>query len=396
MALVYSFCDIESCSTLRQVDTSWNSVFRNIEPLLRSKIAERNPWFKPDGRDLQTWADCVILFSARIKWPLASMDEIEKVEPAKSTRKTVAAHALECGQPLPSNFEAMIQLDIHCTAFSGACDHIHMRSKVDEIVLNLRTFQPENMILPDEFDMPVVKVKDFEMTLSPQMSSDDISDDYDSIQVFTKTAAVGFKDGSFLAVTRDKPSYEHGYIFDDRGASLCECGGVLFSGTGGLRGDQESVKMVDIENKRTYTHPITGYSTAMIAAHKGLIWWCCNDTTLVPTFYDLKTPEEVHYNPKRVVKYSTRPRKWNQANGDSSKYVAMSLKSGVDLLDLDTGVITHLRGANGGTVCIPGFIDGKFYAYSQSFNVMNENKKTAWQALNIPEDEWYSSDEEDS
>ena len=69
MTFVYSYSDLETCTNLREVSSGWFSAFRQLEPLLKEKMQKRNPWITPGDGDLITWADCVLVFVARLKNP---------------------------------------------------------------------------------------------------------------------------------------------------------------------------------------------------------------------------------------------------------------------------------------------------------------------------------------
>lgn len=134
--MVYSLCVIESCVALSQVDSHWYSVFRHIEPVLRSKLVKRNPWLKLDGKDLQTWADCALVFAARVKWPcVAHVDELLSLEVRPAVPKPVTPVPLKSvlmkpHERLPDNFEAMMPLQGgHCVYAHNACDHLHVPSR---------------------------------------------------------------------------------------------------------------------------------------------------------------------------------------------------------------------------------------------------------------------------
>lgn len=105
MLAIYSYCDIETCCILRQVNTHWNSVFYEMEALLHSKLALRHPWIVPDGQDLKTYADCVLVFNARLKWPHVDDIDTLRMFPVEGTAsKPVPTVPLEQGETLPATF----------------------------------------------------------------------------------------------------------------------------------------------------------------------------------------------------------------------------------------------------------------------------------------------------
>lgn len=58
--LVYSFCDLETCASLREVDSEWYRLFQQMEHLLRHKMRISNPWIKP-GKKAEKRQDLVRL-----------------------------------------------------------------------------------------------------------------------------------------------------------------------------------------------------------------------------------------------------------------------------------------------------------------------------------------------
>lgn len=401
MLLVYSFCDIESCASLRQVDTQWYSIFQHMEAILRSKVMKRNPWLKPDGKDLQTWADCALVLAARLKWPhVDHMDKLAAVVSNPTVRKSVGTIPLGSHDRLPHDFEGMLPLQGHCLRNSVACDHFHVPSKYREHIQDMRTLELQETLENHEVDLPVVRCKGLEITLSPQTRAEDIVDfhpmvrDDIPVEVFSKTAIVRFKNGSVLAVPRDAPSYENGLTFNVADPFIVELGGVLHIMTGGDIGD--TTQVVDMESKQIHVYANVAESIPA-AVHKGLFWWTVGKRMLIPTFLDVET-QHLHYDPKRAVGYDDPgdSATWFQGKGNSCKYAIGVIDGNRELVDLDTGVVTTLRGLPEGLVCIPGFVGGKFCVYSLSYNEDRKRKEAIWKELGIPEQEWEDGSEDDS
>ncbi|KAG5359507.1 hypothetical protein CJU90_5330 [Yarrowia sp. C11] len=116
MEMVFDCADLETCVALRRVSKAWYSCFSNIEDTLKDKLQKRNPWMKPGDVDLQTWADCVLVFVSRKlgqKWqlhtgPLPSSWEIPpQTSPEDSLPDSVVGMEMDFGDTLPKDFCAV-------------------------------------------------------------------------------------------------------------------------------------------------------------------------------------------------------------------------------------------------------------------------------------------------
>lgn len=64
LVMIFSHCSLETCATLRQVCSFWYDLYQDYD--FESKLAARCPWFTP-GDDILTWADCALVFAARLR-----------------------------------------------------------------------------------------------------------------------------------------------------------------------------------------------------------------------------------------------------------------------------------------------------------------------------------------
>lgn len=75
-------------------------------------MKKRNPWFKPGGEDITTWADCALVFVGRTKtW--TAVDSLDKMKPSDSAAetKTVVAVEMKENECLPRDFWSMVAHD---------------------------------------------------------------------------------------------------------------------------------------------------------------------------------------------------------------------------------------------------------------------------------------------
>ena len=126
-SFIYAQLDLETCLNLRQVNHSWYTAFQNNESLWERKLGQRNPRMKPDGSQLCSWAECVLVFVARTKsWP--TVDKIDKIERENCNQpaqcESVVAVELEREEKLTDNFKGMVEHDEpHCNVI--VCEQYH-------------------------------------------------------------------------------------------------------------------------------------------------------------------------------------------------------------------------------------------------------------------------------
>lgn len=104
---IYTFADLETCVSLRQVNSEFYTLFQHSEHLFQHKLALRNPWMQP-GDSILTWKDCVLVFVARLIGPSTTNAPHTIVVPEKQEqRDTVVCFELELDEKLPSHFVGM-------------------------------------------------------------------------------------------------------------------------------------------------------------------------------------------------------------------------------------------------------------------------------------------------
>lgn len=169
ISLVYSHCDLETCVSLRQVSSAWYKVFGQINHIWRSKMRERNPFIEPGDADMKSYADCVLVFVARLKWPTVSNLNDMEVSGEPAERNKVVGFELGLNEKLPSNFTGMMPFESGCTV---ACDHFFALAawESQEFIRDLWDLssrpkdEPYEVIGVGEHGT-VVKYRDIEVTL---------------------------------------------------------------------------------------------------------------------------------------------------------------------------------------------------------------------------------------
>lgn len=253
----------------------------------------------------------------------------------------------------------------------------------------------------------MIRCRGLDITLPLRVKARDI-EEFDSderidlpVQIFAKTVIVRFKNGHVLAVPRDAPSYKNGVTFRGGKSFIMEIGGVLHvfspgSNTQDINKKTDITHVIDLESKKMHMYAARSRSRSA-AFHKGIFWRYLGERVLIPTFIDLLNPKQLHYNPARAISSNSGMTAWLQGSGDFCKYVVATQPNGIDLLDLDTGMVTVVRSKSEVHQCIPGFVDEKFRAYSLPAYDVWRRKEDVWMDMLIPEKDWegqYDSDDE--
>lgn len=253
---------------------------------------------------------------------------------------------------------------------------------------NLRTLEVHEVDEKIVIDLPKVRCKGVEVTLSPDTTAEDLLE-RDSVKVLPTTVIVRFKDDTVLAVPRDTPSYEHGFRFSCT-SYMYEVNGVLHVHVPTPDPHVHTWQVVDMGNKQIYTYAENTRSEA-IALHRGLFWWSINSKRLVGTFVDLANPGIIYYHPRWAVLTDKHTTRREQGRGDAQKFIIESnYPLGINLIDMDTREVTNVRPRHGSHEhsYIPGFENGKLRVYSVSEDAEAEMKAAVWKELGIPERDW--------
>lgn len=361
MMMIYDCADLETCVNLREASSAWYSLFHKLN--FKPKMRSRNPWIVPQD-DLNSWADCVLVFVARLKtWKsVASIEDI-RVPEKLETRNTVVAFEMAQDEKLTDNFSGMMGW-----AGNHRCEH-----------LQVGTHEGNRMFLRDPWTHEVTRgyfgangtyVEDGKtlvlttqkggvvVSVPPFIKLDDFVD-YTPISVFESFVMLHLNDDRTYVVPREGPrgSSKNGFMIKGNQLGLSELGGGIIVDT--TPGDEwtQRYKLLDPETLTTkeYAHITDRRTCGLVASYNGLMWWSRDlgkeeHKLLIPTFIDLASPEKVYYRADRILTglpygrldQCSRPRGMAQyvvtdsspINGDSA---------GLEIVDLATGVITDVE-----------------------------------------------------
>lgn len=380
--LIFAATDIETCVKLREVSRDWYVAFHDSEGLFERKLRERNPWIKPGDPDLQTWADCVLVFVKRLqsgKWETTTAQDLSNIQvPVQPiVQRTVVGSELQLDEKLPSNFSGMFDKP----------EQLHVRSKlhggdyhVDPWTRHCqKAFTPHTILREDEKGT-VVSFEGVEITLHPAFHAQDIRNDMSMLLAGTSSLQLGrhhvqvmLNNNQAFVAPRDKPHFEHALIVeceDNATYPIIEVGDVLV------------YRQRQIHYDYHYLFDIAGNVSALVsnrvtpvAAYNGLVWFNVGDS-LVPTFVDLKTPGKTHHRPDRAIsgitEFSTF-RQCSKSRGLGQFVLISELDSSKVVVDLASGVLTSLQSPPGWdkpTTFIPGFLDGVFQVRCMNNSVL--------------------------
>lgn len=403
MSLVYEYADLESCVSLRQVNSHWYNAFNRNDDFWRLKMRARNPWVEPGEADLKSWVDCVLVFCARLKWPsVMSLNDIS-VDEKKSERKTVVGFELGLNEKLPINFTGMMPIESGCTV---ACDHFFAMAawETQEFIRDLWTLssrpkdEPYEIVAVDDEEGTVIKYRDVVITMPPSIKPADIvpfSGLNTPVHLGTMIVTVELQDGRMISMPRDNAHYEKGYIFNGAGASLFQIGNVHFAReTPGLihRAAVYRYRFADFESKQMVEYG-AGRHAYPVASYNGLVWWHLlkGPRSLVPTFVDLQSPKRVYFLPQRAITgVSHNLFEQSCISRISSQFVVALSDTGIEIVDLDTGVITAVTGPSDWPAArfFPGYWNGKFQTRCMSEEVVQATTELVLQEHGVPEQEW--------
>ncbi|KAG5355324.1 hypothetical protein CJU90_4363 [Yarrowia sp. C11] len=410
MQLVFESADLETCVALRRVSKAWYSCFSNIEKTLKSKLQNRNPWMKPGDVDLQTWADCALVFVSRKldpKW------EAHQALPKswailhgedyyfRSLPKPVVGMEMGLGETLPNDF---------CAVSEEQCRLVYdeLQGFWDPWTGSWNDESPYKVVRSDDKGT-VVRCKDSEVTLHPSISPETLEPhkgvpnhpDADEVWFWTKA-------GDVLIFPPDNPqSLRHFKLKKPISDSFCRIGDLccfsqpvppqlsftcpyLLSGWVGPRAEQyRAIRM-------HYTP---------IASYNGLVW-CIFGRALVPCFVDLENGETpFHYRfdrrifyPPNVRDLTRDPKRTHRPmtiQGDKSKglsqFVIFDHSAILTVVDLVSGRTTEVQSSplnsHPDHKFFIGFQQGEFqvrWIHQKNVKLVRDN---IVQSLGIAEDE---------
>lgn len=326
MAHIYSFCDLETCVSLRQASSAWYSVFQQSHAVLRDNMKHRNPWIEPGEGDFSSWQECVLVFVSRLKrWTCTDDLDGVQVPEDKAKPQTVVGIDLKEDEDLPENFIPLI--------------------KEAEYL--------KYTVLSEDSDRQVIQFKDVELTVPASVPLSEALYYEDGVIAITQPH------GMLIMPTRC-PTFDHGFA-----APRGHPKGHMYMS---FKNDKHL--FADFDAKRMVEYDVTAQDSAPQGLYDGLIWfWNEIKKILVPTFVDLATGK-VYYNKDRIICGVPVNHGLAQGNRSSglSQFMTYPYGPKPHVVDMATGKITLLAGIEDSPRVVPGFVDGRFRAYVTGYD----------------------------
>lgn len=383
-ALIYSYCDLETCVNLRQASAAWYNAYQHAERALELNVQERYPWMRPE-EEMETWGDCALVFVGRNqndKWETLidffMCGLSEEYEP-----RTLLAEELPHGEKLPDNFQGLHEHhdDNLC---SEECEMVHLcmnNSDGIDAVLNPWTLESRYMeeekwsLVSSNKKENVVKYRDVVVTLPGKVLPIKDMDD-GRIELLGSPFTLNrhsivvrtMRDGTFM-FPREKPHFHDALNFaDDEGSIELEHIFIIRFTSDFYRVD---FSFCDPIAKDLHLFASLDAEYEPVAFYQGLIWWYARGH-ISPTYFGItKSPQ------------FRKDRSFKVAFGDHQKFRQCSRAphlivrnldqagQGIELADLSTGIVTQVNAPGEGYV-LPGYVDGKFVAKFMSYDTLEE------------------------
>lgn len=383
MSLIFAATDIDTCVELREVSKDWYAAFHDSEGVLERKLSKRNLWIKPGDDDLQSWADCVLVFVRRLqsgKWSTVAPQELSVIQESAQAAKrmTVVGSELDLDEKLPSNFSGMFdkpdQLSVR-TQWYGVEYHVDPWTRRSR-----KAYIPHKVLREDE-EGTVISHEGVEITLDPSIRAGDIQQSLillftgsEPLQPGRHTVQVLLNNDKAFVAPRDKPHFDHGMIFETNGDgtnAVYEVGDLAVYRRK-LGHQHYSYYLLDLVSKNV---ALVSERALPVASYNGNVW-CSVGNSLVPTFVDLKTPGITYYRTDRAISGIDRSSSFRQCSKARGlgQFVLSEPEESTVVVDLASGVLTTLQQPPGWdkyTTVIPGFLDGAFHARCMKSSVLN-------------------------
>lgn len=293
-SLIFSMCDLETCAILREASFFWYNLYQDYD--FQQKLSLRCPWFTP-GDDIRTWADCALVFAARLRTYQPVEGDITFPEGYMDT-KLLVGRELKFKERLPSSFEGLQEHTIKCNKF---CDKMHGKY----VVTDLKSYESVN--LDEEFEVTdesdcILSYSNTTLTLPPGSSVLLCENSKSGIFVYCQPYTYVF--------LRDKPHYKDA-ICVPFGAYYSEINGVIVrSVPGGFYALADFASKTFVEYPAIHEVSSKGYrsdsceAAQPVACYNGLVWRCHTPGQVLGSFMDLQTGKQ-YYGNKKLFKYAS-------------------------------------------------------------------------------------------
>lgn len=375
--LVYSFCDLETCVSLREVDSEWYDLFQQMQHLLKHKMRICNPWIKPGrkGGYAKTWSDCVLVFVKRLqkvklgKW--TSEDKAKRVQKREQFHKPsyVVARDLMTEESLPDGFTSLVDEPegVPQPIFNPWTMNPPRRNdgtpqqNMDSWTMERRPEQGPFEVLVEDTTKTVIKYKKIEgITLPASIRREDIvsldSNDpfVSSVTLLRSFIAVHLICGRLMVFPRAKPHYKYSMTIDPECSEIRtipkEVDGVLVVET--IEAETSRYSVVDLKRRQItciFSHQHKDEPCYPVAFYNGFLWLQQRER-LRPMIVDLRetSSKKLFTMRHRILDLETPPnghKRLALVQGDVSRdfgrYLVGELtKESAQVIDLGTGIST--------------------------------------------------------
>lgn len=396
-ALIYSYCDLETCISLREASTFWYTSFQHSDSLLEANMRSRNPWMEPEG-EMKTWGDCILVHVARLRqWKILTdknelkIDENEKKE--KPTTKITMATPLQYREKLPTSFKPFAK-HTNDTMECYNCLYFHEEvfgdDKRYEKTMSPWTFEKEQFeesqieIVSSNETETVIKSWGYEITL-PGKDHKFSRGPYGAaspVLVRQHTVVVRVKEGPDFVFPKDKLHYKYAARVEAQCFVGKEIGGVfmvddakirmaqnpiysysLFDSYHGKMHDYISTEVDPTERNGDFMLKYYDYQViAPVAVYCGQVYVIFNGW-LLPSFMDLHT-HKVYYNRDKAIQCNLGELKQYHFSCGARRFLYAPSKYGVYLVDLESREITNVQSCSRGEGdrMYVGYEEGRFMA----------------------------------
>lgn len=351
VAMIYSFCDLETAVVLREVNHCFYTSFGHNETIFETKVQARFPWALLED-EIPSWSDFALVYMKRLsggKWKFETEMNNLRPERQEIQIKTLICQQLEPEQDLGDTFQRFESFRVGPNSPS---EHITVVSHTEEeLVIEC---QDVRLTLPPDYDPAALTVT--------------VNRDH------TTVLSGRFPDNHIFQ--REQPRHvDHAltYSSDNLAWTILEIYGIK-----GLHRLNHSYAFYD-RRSRTIHRLKPARSAHPVASYNGLIWWYMKPSSIVPTFFDMATPERIYQRPDKIAwtnnftglaqhignvyNYSQYGREPHGGN----RFVNVRSKLGMTVVDLSTSTVTEIQPFGGmGNVqdeegeFLVGFSNGKF------------------------------------
>lgn len=399
MEMIFDLSSLEACVALREASKGWYAAFQNSERIMKRKMKQRNPWMKPGDPELQTWADCVLVFVGRLqsgKWEPYDRDPMPAIRRASrpvtgQVTRTVVGVELELDERLPANFSDMLDNPDSVSVYTSAGKFLWSPWT--------HTCRPErNPPLEDvseDEDGNVVSYDGIEITLDLSTTSSDVR----RVHETEKAIQLTLEDHTMWIFPKDRHHYRHALWIPvvhtrhyNHQGYLLEMGDAVFHHHRPVEIHTDRWSLVDFD-KMGMTTVCEGFDIKPVALYNGLIW-LNHEMHLFPTFVD-RGKTYCRVDRTLCVKTERQRYKFKFAQGSRSnglgQFVYTKRANIPVLVDLATGVVTVTQVPEGWSrgfdKVICGFQDGVFQVRCIKYSDLEEIKEKAKENLGLPDGE---------